>query len=64
MREFWEVIILNHVDDGLWLSHFKMTKIASEMVCNEINALVSSVIQLGQSWGMLGQSHLTFLMRI
>ncbi len=61
IRDFWEVIILNHVDDGLWLSHFKMIKIAFEMVCNEINAPVSSVIQ---SHDMLRQIHLTFLMHI
>jgi len=31
VRQFWEVIIPNHFDDGLWLRHSRMTKPTFEM---------------------------------
>lgn len=41
----WEVIILNHSDDRLWLRNFIMTKTTFQMqiLCSEFGLLVGPV---------------------
>ncbi len=41
--QFWEVIILNHCDDRLWLRHFRMTKTTFQILCSEFGPLVGPV---------------------
>ncbi len=41
--QFWELIIMEHFDKTL-LKHFRMTKLAFRMLCNEIGPLVGPVM--------------------
>ncbi len=41
--QFWELIITKHFDETL-LKHFRMTKLAFQMLCNEIGPLVGPVL--------------------
>ncbi len=41
--QFWELIITKHFDENL-LKHFRMTKLAFQMLCNEIGPLVGPVL--------------------
>lgn len=41
VRQFWEVIILNHFDDTLWIRHFRMNK-TTEAACALVYWLVLS----------------------
>jgi len=49
VRQFWEVIISKQFDDRLWLRHFRMTKTAFEMLCNEISPVIQSHPLLAKS---------------
>ncbi len=51
--QFWELIITKHFDETL-LKHFRMTKLAFQMLCNEIGPLV------GQFYAVPLQSHIFF----
>lgn len=45
VKQLWEVIMPNHFDDGHWLRHFKIIKIAFKMVSITLNRFLCSFLE-------------------